>query len=81
MGLQGITLPSCLRRNVVDYSITSASGLLNLGNLDWDAGVLEMLGLPEEKLSCLVPTTHVVEELKSGYAERLGASTVGRRSW
>jgi gluconokinase len=57
---------------VVDYSIASASGLFNLGSLDWDAGVLEMLGLPGEKLSRPVPTTHVVEGLKSGCAERLG---------
>src|SRR3712207_3755917 len=31
-----------------------------------------MLGLSEEKLSCPVPTTHVVEGLEPEYAERLG---------
>jgi len=58
--------------HVVDYSIASATGLFNLKNLNWDAGVLEMLGLSEEKLSCPVPTTHVVEGLEPEYAERLG---------
>jgi gluconokinase len=57
---------------VVDYSIASATGLFNLENLNWDDGVLEMLGLSEEKLPLPVPTTHVVEGLKPEYAERLG---------
>lgn len=57
---------------VVDHSIASATGLFNLEDLGWEVGVLEMLELSEEKLSRLVPTTHVVEGLRPGYADRLG---------
>lgn len=57
---------------VVDYSIASATGLFNLKSLDWDEGALEIAGLPREKLSSPVPTTHIVEGLHAEYAERLG---------
>ena len=57
---------------VVDHSIASATGLFNLAALDWDAEVLEMLGLPHEKLSRPVSTTYVIEGLQDDSAERLG---------
>jgi gluconokinase len=57
---------------VADHSIASATGLFNLEKLSWDADVLGMLGLPEEKLSRLVPTTHVMEDLDREHAGRLG---------
>lgn len=60
---------------VVDYSIASATGLFNLVELDWDEGVLEMLGLPCEKLSKPVPTTHVMEGVNEEYEGRLGLDT------
>jgi gluconokinase len=39
---------------VVDTGIASATGLLNRSSLQWDTAVLEMLNLPEEKLSAIV---------------------------
>jgi gluconokinase len=57
---------------VVDHSIASATGLFNLRELDWDEGVLEMLGFPREKLSRPVSTTHIMQGLGRECAERLG---------
>ncbi len=42
---------------VIDYSIASATGLLNLEALDWDEEALQVAGITSENLSTLVPTT------------------------
>ncbi|MBO7744217.1 gluconokinase [Paenibacillus sp. MWE-103] len=62
---------------VVDYSIASATGMLNLEKLDWDEEALELAGVTRERLSELVPTTHALRGMKAAYAEEtgLGAST------
>ncbi len=57
---------------VVDHSIASATGLFNIRDLDWDEEALEVLGLPVEKLSRPVPTTHAVHGLNKEHARRLG---------
>ena len=57
---------------VVDHSVASAAGLFNLEHRDWDEGALRVAGVPPEKLSRLVPTTHVMEGLIPEYAGRLG---------
>ncbi|WP_047864935.1 gluconokinase [Rubrobacter aplysinae] len=57
---------------LVDYSIASATGLFNLEALGWDEGALGIAGVPEEKLSRPVPTTHAVRGLDETYARRLG---------
>jgi gluconokinase len=57
---------------VVDHSIASATGLLNLKSLEWDQGALELLGLDPERLSRPVPATHVLEGLGGTYAEEMG---------
>ncbi|KGE19859.1 gluconokinase [Paenibacillus wynnii] len=57
---------------VVDHSIASSTGMLNLVNLDWDVEALEITGITEERLSRLVPTTYVLQGLLPGKAEELG---------
>ena len=42
----------------VDHSVASATGLLNLRELDWDDEALAIAGIDAEALSPLVPTTH-----------------------
>ncbi|NMD72091.1 gluconokinase [Bacillus sp. DNRA2] len=42
---------------VVDYSLASAMGLMNLNTLDWDEEALKIAGISREQLSELVPTT------------------------
>jgi gluconokinase len=56
---------------VVDHSIASSTGMLNLERLDWDTEALEIAGITDERLSRLVPTTHVMQGLLPGMAEKL----------
>ncbi|MBD2020160.1 gluconate kinase [Leptolyngbya sp. FACHB-36] len=60
---------------VVDYAIASATGLLNLKNLAWDAEALELASISDQQLSQLVPVTHVVHPFDPGVAAQLGLAT------
>lgn len=59
---------------IVDYSIASCTGLLNLEQLDWDAEALELAGITPDRLSRLVPTTHTIEGMHPEWAEKTGLS-------
>src|ERR1700674_2167906 len=61
-------------RYLVDYSIASATGLLNLARLDWDTEALELAGIRTEQLSALVPTTYPLHGLAPPMADLLGLS-------
>jgi len=56
---------------VVDYSIASATGMLNLEQLNWDVQALEIAGITADRLSRPVPTTYVMQGLLPGMAEKL----------
>jgi gluconokinase len=55
----------------VDHSVASATGLLNLRELDWDDEALAIAGIDAKALSPLVPTTHRLE-LDAAHAADLG---------
>src|SRR4051794_21701852 len=57
---------------VVDHSIASATGLLELTTLDWDREALELAGVERDRLSRLVPSTHVLTRLTAEAARELG---------
>ena len=59
---------------VVDLSIASSTGLLNLNTLNWDEEALKIAGINEDRLSTLVPTTHIMTGLDRGYAAAMGLS-------
>ncbi|WP_088889448.1 gluconokinase [Leptolyngbya ohadii] len=59
-------------RYVVDYSIASATGLLNLKQLQWDEAALNLVGLTPDRLSEVVPTTHILRGIHPAYAEAMG---------
>lgn len=61
-----------LGRFVVDYSIASATGLLNLAHLQWDEAALTLAGIRQNQLSELVPTTQILRGIKPEYAEAMG---------
>ncbi|MDR5585417.1 gluconokinase [Paenibacillus larvae] len=57
---------------LVDYSIASATGMLNLNYLNWDQEALHIAGISSKQLSKLVPTTYQLEGLDPAYAEEMG---------
>ncbi|MDM5201389.1 gluconokinase [Fictibacillus enclensis] len=57
---------------LIDHSIASATGMMNLEKLEWDEEALNIAGITSDKLSTLVPTTHVVKGLSPERAEKLG---------
>nr|WP_068778740.1 gluconokinase [Paenibacillus sp. GM2] len=57
---------------IVDHSIASATGLMNLEQLDWDSEALQLAGITPEHLSSLVSTTFILHELAPEYANRMG---------
>ncbi|MDQ0206034.1 gluconokinase [Alkalicoccobacillus murimartini] len=59
---------------VVDFSIASASGLMNLKENQWDKEILAYIGLSEDQLSELVPVTYLKKLPTSSMAHELGLS-------
>ncbi|MGP3608635.1 gluconokinase [Anoxybacteroides rupiense] len=57
---------------VVDYSMASATGLFHLDTLDWDDGVLHLLGVTKQHLSRPVPVTYILQGMKKEWAEQMG---------
>lgn len=57
---------------VVDHSLASSSGLLDIHTLDWDDEALSLAGISPEQLPELVPTRHVLPQLTAEAVDRLG---------
>ncbi|MEK4513608.1 gluconokinase [Paenibacillus sp. FSL K6-2524] len=57
---------------VVDYSIASGTGLMNLEQLNWDEEALKIAGITPDHLSVIVPTTHVMQGVSQKYADEMG---------
>ncbi|QNL48340.1 gluconokinase [Olivibacter sp. SDN3] len=54
---------------VIDFSIASATGLLETRTQRWYAPALEVAGISPEQLSTLVPITHILHGLVPYYAD------------
>lgn len=59
---------------VVDHSIASCTGLLNLEKLEWDEEALDIAGITPNQLSKLVPTTYTIEGMHPKWAEKMALS-------
>jgi gluconokinase len=57
---------------VVDYSLASAMGMMNLKALDWDEEALRIAGISREQLSELVPTTKIFTDCNPELARQIG---------
>lgn len=58
-------------RYVIDYSIASCTGMLNLARLDWDREALKIAGITPDRLSDPVPTTSILTGMDQGLADRM----------
>lgn len=57
---------------VTDHSVASATGLLDIHRLAWDAEALRIAGITAQRLPRLVPTTHVLPGLRAPVARAAG---------
>jgi gluconokinase len=59
---------------VIDYSLASATGMMNLRDLTWDEEALNITGITRDQLSELVPTTKVFTNCETEVAKKMGIS-------
>ncbi len=71
-GIKDYVLSRMCDRLVIDQSVASGTGLLDLGTLSWDAQALDLAGIGPDRLPELVPTTTVLSGLSAPVADRLG---------
>ncbi|KQL39329.1 gluconokinase [Bacillus sp. FJAT-25509] len=57
---------------VVDHSLASAMGMMNLKALDWDEEALQIAGITTDQLSRLVPTTEIFTNCNLDLARQMG---------
>ena len=61
VGIKELVLMRLCGERAADHSVASATGLLNLSTLEWDAEALELAGIDAGLLSSLVPATHLMD--------------------
>ncbi|MGC4378901.1 gluconokinase [Fictibacillus sp. Mic-4] len=57
---------------VIDYSLASSMGMMNLKKLDWDDEALNIAGITRDQLSRLVPTTEIFTNCNPEIARQIG---------
>jgi len=72
IGIKEYIFKKFFNRYVVDHSLASAMGMMNLEKLNWDEEALEIAGVTPEQLSELVPTTEIFNNCNVGIASKLG---------
>ena len=71
-GIKDFVLVRMCGALVVDHSLASASGLMDIHTLRWDDEALALAGIGPEQLPELVPTRHVLPGLTDEAAEAMG---------
>ena len=59
---------------VIDYSVASATGMLNIYSLKWEDDALKHAGIDKTKLADVVPIFYSPKKLKNEYQASLGLS-------
>src|SRR5689334_240165 len=59
----------------IDYSLASATGLLNIHTIKWEAEALAHAGITPDKLPDLAPVFHSPGKLRKEYQKSLGLSS------
>jgi gluconokinase len=72
IGIKEYIFKKFFNQYVVDHSLASAMGMMNLKNLDWDEEALKIAGVTREQLSELVPTTQLFQNCHPELAKQVG---------
>ncbi|GAE91887.1 gluconokinase [Gracilibacillus boraciitolerans JCM 21714] len=59
-------------KRVIDYSMASATGLMNVKSLDWEEEALALAGVERSQLSKIVPPTEIIDGLQSEIIDEVG---------
>jgi len=71
MSMKEYLLYKWFDQRVVDYSMASATGLMNVKTLAWEEEALNLAGVTTTQLSEIVPPTKIIEGLKPEVKEEL----------
>lgn len=72
IGMKEYIFKKFFNQYVVDYSLASAMGMMDLKKLDWDEDALKIAGIKKEQLSTLVPTTKIFTNCNPALAHQIG---------
>ncbi|PLR80099.1 gluconokinase [Bacillus canaveralius] len=72
IGIKEYIFKKLFDQYVVDYSLASAMGMMNLKNLDWDEEALKIAGVTPDQLAELVPTTKIFNNCQPDLAKQMG---------
>lgn len=72
IGIKEYVFKKLFNEYVVDYSLASAMGMMNLKTLDWDEEALTIAGVSRGQLSELVPTTQTFTNCDPELAKQMG---------
>lgn len=72
MSMKEYILEKWFGKRVVDYSMASATGMLNLEKLDWDEEAVTLAGIKKDQLSAIVPPTEVLTNMNSSVRNQIG---------
>src|SRR5699024_1443875 len=72
IGIKEFIFHKFFQQYVVDYSIASCTGLMNLQTFTWDEDALKVAGISKQKLSTIVSTQEVFTGCSSHYAKQMG---------
>lgn len=72
IGIKEYIFKKFFNEYVVDYSLASSMGMMNLHTLDWDEEALTVAGITSAQLSTLVPTTKHFTNCHPILAEQIG---------
>nr|MDH3083258.1 gluconokinase [Bacillus subtilis] len=72
IGIKEYIFKQLFNEYVIDYSLASATGMMNLKGLDWDEEALRIAGITPDHLSKLVPTTQIFQHCGPEIAIQMG---------
>ncbi|GAA0378453.1 gluconokinase [Bacillus horti] len=72
IGIKEYIFKKFFNQYVVDYSLASCMGMMNLEKLDWDEEALQIAEVTPAQLSELVPTTKIFSNCNPDVAKQIG---------
>lgn len=72
IGIKEYIFFKLFNKYIIDYSVASATGLLDINTLNWYKPALQFAGIDKEKLSALVSVFHTETAIQKKYIEQTG---------